>query len=119
MKIMIKTVPKGEMRYDTAGDWMFADTGDLEITVASTGSDYFDFLVAVHEAVEAMLCRKAGITGEAVTMWDLDHQDAEEPGELPGCLYRAQHLEAEDIEKQIAAAMGLDWGKYDEVIRAL
>ncbi len=121
VKMTVYPLPADQMRYPTAGDWAFTGLGNLEITVAETGNDYYDFLVGLHEAVEAMLCRRAGIPDEAVTAWDLDHLDGryEEPGRLEGCPYRTQHLYAEAVERAVAAMIGVDWDEYEEAVDAV
>lgn len=120
MKITIQPIAASGMRYKTVGDWIFMPgSGDLFITVAATGNDYYDFLVGLHEAIEAMICRQMGVKEEAVTAWDLAHPEAEEPGALLGAPYFYAHLCASQAEESVAHMMGLDWSKYEEAVDAV
>lgn len=85
-------------------------------------------LVAIHEIIEATLCRGAGITDAEIDHFDMQfeadralarHSDADEPGDDPKCPYRRQHLMATAIEKMVAAGLGVDWKTYEEAISAL
>jgi hypothetical protein len=112
MKISIETIPHNCQRYITAGDWQF--TGDeLLINVSETGNEDSNFLVALHEFVEAYLCKKAGVTEEQVDKWDKDHPDSIDPGALPGCPYQREHQFALHVEKEMAWFMGVKWLEHE------
>ena len=115
-RIDIRVIPQEWQRYDTAGDWYF-DGDTLDIAV--TGTDLADdetFLIALHELVEAHLCRKRGITAEAVDAFDkawiaahpgyLDGTEGE-PGDDPAAPYRREHRFACLIEHLVAHELGV------------
>jgi hypothetical protein len=115
---MVKSVkievisPKG-MRYRTVGDWFYADHFSLTIQVADTGNWKYNILVAIHELIEVVLCRDAGVTEKQVDKFDLAHQDDEDPGTHPKAPYGVQHLTAMGVEMIIAACMGVKWRTYE------
>jgi hypothetical protein len=66
-------IPHDAQKYDTVGDWHFSGAGvaaSTHVTVSTLPSREHEILVAVHELIEAELCRKAGITPEQVTAFD-------------------------------------------------
>jgi hypothetical protein len=118
-RIILEAVSQSAMRapYDqeiAAGDWFVNPDGDL--VIRSIGIDFDDpetFLFALHEVVEAMLCRARGISQEAVDRFDaaydttLDHDPDVEPGDHPAAPYRREHREAMLIEHLMAHFLGL------------
>jgi hypothetical protein len=114
MKISITTIPHAAQRYPTVGDWVWSADGEtLTIAVSKMGSRRFEALVAVHELVEALLCREHGISTEAVDAFDRTYSGDGEPGCAPDCPYRREHTEATVVEMHLAVAMGVDWNDYD------
>jgi hypothetical protein len=66
-------IPHDAQKYDTVGDWHFSGAGvaaSTHVTVSTLSTREHEILVAVHELIEAELCRKAGITPEQVTAFD-------------------------------------------------
>jgi hypothetical protein len=110
MRIIIEAKAEQEMRYSTEGDWFVDQVGDLRIQ--SIGLDPLAqdeaFLVALHELVEAKLCRHAGITEAEVDAFDLAFVGIGEPGDAWNCPYRKQHRQAMLIEHMMASFLGLD-----------
>ena len=115
-RIDIRAVPQEWQRYDTAGDW-YVDGDTLDIAVTGTDlSDDQTFLIALHELVEAHLCRKRGITAEAVDAFDkawiaahpgyLDGTEGE-PGDDPAAPYRREHRQAMLVEHLVADMLGI------------
>lgn len=126
--IVVESLPFDQMRYPSAGDYLTDETGCLEVWVASLPDHRYEFLVAIHEIIEATLCRDAGVTDAEIDAFDMQyeadralghHSPDSEPGDDPGAPYRRQHLMATAIEKMLAAAMGVDWRAYEEAIGAL
>ena len=105
------------MRYKTVGDWTFDDFGNLQIQVLDTGNEQYNTLIAVHELVEAALCRFAGITSEQVDEWDMKAPFANGDGPYTaGCPYLMQHNCAEMIERSVCTWMELSWEVYSDFI---
>jgi hypothetical protein len=104
-----------KMRYDTVGDWEFVEgeDGNIIVSVASTDDEKTNELVAIHELVEAVLCKHAGVRQEDVNNFDLSHLDEDEPGLNPNAPYYIQHLIATSVEMLLAAAMGVDWNAHE------
>jgi hypothetical protein len=100
MIILIRGIPHTAQRYDTQGDWWFA--GEiLHVRVNMELSQTEQWCIALHETVEAILCRhKYGSRATSVAdKWDLSHKRAKEPGELRGCPYKREHTVASVVEK--------------------
>lgn len=120
-RIEIRFIPEAEMRQPGIGDWWFeGDTLHIRATNdtlgVTEGGDQWPFLVAIHEAVEAFLCREAGVDQQAVDDFDNsfvppdDDPDAE-PGDDPASPYREQHRKAMLIEHLLAIFLGVsDYG---------
>ena len=116
MQIIIRRVPQEEQRYETLGDWFYDDTGTLLIKATAEDEDGA-FLIALHELVEAWLCRKAGVSQQQVDEFDNDWtgvhpeyplESDEEPGDDSGAPYRKQHRFAMIIEHLMARELGID-----------
>lgn len=122
--VVIKIVPHREQRYETVGDWMYlGDT--LYIFISNMGNDDYHQLVAIHEYVEALLCRKDGIKETAVTAFDIEYEknrpegNFDEPGNCPAAPYYEQHQTATQIEKLMALKLGVNWEAYDAAVNSL
>lgn len=130
MKILINTIPHSEQRYNTPGDWQFY-TGELnwnaarirvegndslKIRVSALGDWKMEFLLAMHETIEAALCRAAGITAEQVDTFDFNWKKTsdgpDEPGDDPTAPYHSEHVIATSIERELAAALCVNWDDY-------
>ena len=124
MRIVIESIPHDQQRYPTVGDWQFEEDGTLRVYVSHTTPD-FDFLVGIHEAVEAWLCRKQGITDDDVTAFDEAYEaarkdgDTSEPGDQPDAPYRREHRFASSVERRRALEMHIDWIEYERRLTAL
>jgi|GEM_PF-1935914 len=116
-KANIDTIPHRDQRYDTCGDW-FQEGARMMIRVSSMGERRYEFLVGIHELVEAELCRQMGISEQTVDAWDLAHEDEDEPGAMEKCPYREAHLRAEAIERVLANDLGVDWEHYSKTVKA-
>ena len=108
MKIIIRTQPHEHMRYDTLGDWQYAD--DLAIISVSEDVKTADeqFLIALHELVESYLCSHRDITQDHVDKWDFGYEaQGLEPGDHPEAPYRREHRFAMLIEHLMAHELGI------------
>lgn len=114
-------------RYPTLGDFFFKD-GIRHFVITNTGDDVMDDLIFIHEFIEEVLTRNAGIPEEEILKHDLwveeeikkgNYPDDAEPGEHKKSPYKKQHLFAEKIEKMVAKKLGIDWEKYSNNLNKL
>lgn len=137
MEILISTIAHDEQPYDTCGNWEWMPDATLTVTISKLPDERYEFLVMLHEFVEAYLCRAAGVSGEAVTRFDVEwlerrkgHQAGsvealaaisgpEEPGDDPAAPYFKQHRTATLVEQLVAHELGVDWIAYSEAISQL
>jgi hypothetical protein len=120
MDIVARVIPHDEQRYETVGDWRFHTA--LQVRVSEMRDWRYEMLVTIHEIVEAVLCRAAGIHDDVVDAFDAEHAQLGgkgEPGDSPDAPYRRQHGIATGIERLLAAEMGVDWVAYEEAVNAL
>ena len=113
MRIEIKSIDPVAIRYETCGDWIPLTDGSLQVLVPEYGNENSAFLVALHELVEAWLCRVAHIDEEAVSKFDIEHPELEEPGDSMHAPYHKQHMIATQVERDVCNAMGLDWHDHN------
>ena len=113
MRIVIKSIPHKKQRYETIGDWIVKNGELKEIRVSKAKDDNIEFLIAVHEFIEAWLCLKRGITQKEVDNFDIQFEfsrkkgDISEPGDSPKAPYHKEHQFASAIESAIAKQLGL------------
>lgn len=121
INIAIETISHNKQRYNTIGDWQFINPEFLHIRVSDLKDNKMNCLVAIHELVEATLCKfnDPEITTEQVDTFDISHPELEEPGLSLDCPYMIQHLVASNIEKMIADRLKVDWDEYEKRIREL
>jgi hypothetical protein len=98
--IVVKAIYHEEQRYDTVGDWWFEDDC-LHVRVSRVLSQTEQWCVALHEIVEALLCKhKYGTSATCIVdKWDFSHMRAKEPGELKNCPYKREHTIASIAEQ--------------------
>lgn len=128
MNISIKVIPHKEQRYPTPGDWFYTTDGGLDIRVSALGNWRYEFLIGVHELVEVLICRHEGVSQEAVDAFDMRFEaqriagkkskDAE-PGDDPEAPYHKAHTIATQVERLVAAALGVNWDAYGQAVLAL
>jgi hypothetical protein len=119
LNILIQTIGHGAHRAgigDTVGDWVWTDEHNLLIRVSDLGDWRYQALVAVHELVEALLCREHGISTETVDAWDNAYDGDGEPGDDQRCPYRNEHRSATTIEMLLAHELDVQWQTYEEAI---
>lgn len=109
MKITIQT---GNPRFDQIGDWPNWDN----IIVSDLPDEKYMFLIALHEFVEAQLCKFEGITPEQVDSFDANWQGDGEPGDDPNCPYQKQHNCATLVEMLVCHELGLNWAQYNLIL---
>ena len=125
MRINVETIPHHEQRYPTVGDYWEAD-GVVQIRVSEMHDWRYVILVAVHELVEMMLTRYRGISQEAIGAFDMEFEKkrevglvAGEPGDAPEAPYRREHFFSTNLERLLAAELGVDWPIYETYVDAL
>lgn len=133
MNVNIKVIPHKDQKYNTIGDWWYNTDGDetvLEIRVSEIKEMPFaQNLVAVHEYIEATLCRDSGVNEKKVTQFDEQFEKLREaypdiikdmePGDMTSAPYFREHQIATDIEKQLAAYLRIPWMKYNALINKI
>lgn len=109
LEISIKT---GECRFDGVGDWPKYD----EIIVSPLKDWKHEFLIGLHELIEAQLCKARGITPEMVDEFDSKFKGDGEPGDDPDCPYRKEHAFASMIEMIVCNELGINFSEYEKTI---
>lgn len=114
----------GHPRNLQCGDWTYGP--DWIITKSIKMRDWrYELLVQVHELVEAALCKHRGITDDTVTEFDAQfetersagiHSETDEDGDHPNAPYRKEHFFATNIERLLAAELGVVWSEYEKEI---
>ena len=100
-------------------DWQFKPDGSLHITVTRMSYRHYEFLLALHELVEAMLCAETGVSQAAVDAFDKAYEAKRppadkdsEPGDDPAAPYRREHVIASVTERLTADLLKVDWNRY-------
>jgi len=120
MRTTIEVVRHEDQRYSTAGDWQFPDHNLLRVRVSELGDWRYEAAIAVHEFVEAILCKNDGIAEAEVDAFDKDYAgEFTEPGDDPRAPYHRQHRVALEVERSLIAALGVTWDEYCTVVEAL
>ena len=78
LKIVTETVEY--QHYPTAGDWQLKPDG-LRIRVLQMSARGYEFLVGIHEAIKAYLCKQAGISQAAVDRFHQAYERRRKPGD--------------------------------------
>lgn len=123
LNIIIRTVPHSKQRYETVGDWIFLENNDLTIVISDLGDWKKELLIAIHELVEASLCKARNITTETVDKFDLEYEanrlptdSVSEPGDSLEAPYHKEHIYAGVIERGLAHELQVEWFDYEESI---
>ena len=119
MNINIRVIPSKDMRPEVDGaDWFWDDKGDLQVRVCSMSDWRYETLLAIHEAVEAIMCKHNGVTQKSVDefdkAYDLTHETDIEAGDAPDAPYVREHCLATAIERILCAELDVSWKKYDD-----
>jgi hypothetical protein len=127
LDLRIKTIPHDRQRYQTVGDYVWAEDGHLQttVTVSEMGQPLYELTVAIHELLEMYRCRQMGISEAEVAAFDREYErnrppgDTSEPGDAQDAPYREAHQGATAIEQQVIAYFGLDWDVYERAVESL
>lgn len=124
-KIKVMIIPHEAHRYETVGDYWYPSEERMELRISDMENEDFEFLVLIHELVEAHLCRKRGIEEPIIKAFDEAFEakrevgNEDEPGFDPLAPYVKEHTFATDIELQIAKELGVDWDEYSKKVNSL
>ncbi len=125
MRILIETIPHSKQRYDTCGDWIWEGEDNLHVLVSECNSKT-EFLVGIHEAIEAWLySHRIGdqlVAQKSVDDFDMSWDNEEkydEPGDDPEAPYNREHFLATTVERMLAAGLNYDWTEHEEVVEGL
>jgi hypothetical protein len=125
MLYMVQSIAHKDQRYETVGDWLCGRGHLRYVNVSKMGNEDYEFLVGIHEQIEAWLCLKRGITQAAVDEFDKAFEAArvegntDEPGHDPAAPYGREHRFAEKIERLVAEELGIEWDAYDKAVVSL
>ena len=123
--INVGIIPHSEHRYETVGDYWYPQSFRMEVRVSDMQNEDYEFLVLIHELVEAHLCRKRGIPEPNIKAFDEAFEakrlpgNEDEPGFDPAAPYFKEHTFATVIEAQIAEELGVDWDEYSKKVNSL
>jgi hypothetical protein len=123
MDITIKVIPDSEMRPTVSGaDWYWDDNGDLQVRVAPMSDWRRETLLAIHETVEAIMCKHNGVTQASVDVFDKEYYETHEcdkdAGDDPQAPYVREHCLATAIERILCAELDVNWKSYDDELGA-
>lgn len=124
LRVALGTIKHADQRYPTVGDW-YEEKGQLVIKTSQLADWRYEALIALHEFVEAILCRQQGIAEADVLAFDLAFEakrpvgNEAEPGDDKNAPYRRQHQFATIIERAVAQELGVNWRAYERALSAL
>lgn len=106
------------MRNEGLGDYWSDNKGNVNITAYMKDEKSYNeaFLIVCHELIEQRLTEHRGIKEEDIDKFDYmvlhTRPEANEPGDEPDAPYYCEHRFAENIERLIAAELGIDFNDY-------
>jgi len=125
-KIHIESIPHEAQRYPTVGDYWEDEQGVEQVRVSEMEDWRYEFLVAIHELIEWGLTRHRNIAEQSISDFDVAFENARaegraigEPGDHPQAPYRKEHFFATNVERLLAAELGVDWFTYDRHVEEL
>ena len=121
MNIHILTIPNEDIKLRhgfTGADWWWDEAGDLQVRVAAEMEHWREAMaLAVHETVEALMCKHNGVTVAHVDEFDAKFKGENEidvnAGDESDAPYRLEHTYATAIERVLTGVLGVDWKEYD------
>lgn len=121
LKIFIQSIPHNEQRYRTVGDYWDEEGGVQQVRVSEMPDWRWEFLIGVHELIEKALTGHRQIDERQISEFDIEFEKRRdegkefgEPGDAPGSPYRREHYFATNIERLLAAELGVDWFEYEQ-----
>jgi hypothetical protein len=129
LNVRIRTIPHHFQQYDPVGNyWRDVDGCGaelLEIRVSHMRDRRHEFLVALHELIEAFLCDWRRISFAKITRFDIEYEsqrrkgEPTEPGASTRAPYRREHQFAERVERIVARELEVDWPQYNRAVERL
>ena len=122
LHIVIETIDHSKQRYPTVGDWQIDKAGNLHIAVSRMSDRRYEFLIGMHEVIEAYLAIYAGVSPDAVDRFDKAYEakrkpgDDSEPGDDPRAPYHREHVFASKVERLLAQELGVNSSVYDREV---
>jgi len=136
MNYKIHVIPNKSQRYDTVGDYWMKNAQNIEMRISdftevtsSNGNlvnmeevrnaEDYEFLVMIHELVEAFLCRRNGIKYEDIDKFDFAQVllgKVNEYGDMPEAPYHTEHIQATLVEQYLAQILSVSWEEYSAAI---
>lgn len=123
-RILALTVPHDDQRYETCGDYIEGH-GVTTFRISDMANEDSEALVLIHELIEYILCKKRGVSMEAIDKFDIEFErnrpegNEDEPGHDPRAPYHKEHVFAEKVERLLAAELGVNWDDHDVRVLAL
>lgn len=117
MRITIAVIPEDQQRQEVSGcDWQFDNNGDVVVLVSPLSDWRREVLLGFHEALEAVMCKQAGVTQKQVDDFDVEF-DKTHPydlgaGDDPSAPYFRQHIAATAMEVILCQELGVSWYDY-------
>lgn len=118
MNINIQIVDPKEMRPEVDGvDWYWDADGNLQVRVAPMSDWRYEVLLAIHETVEAIMCKHNGVSQQSVDVFDQEYDKTHDTdcnaGDDPKAPYVREHCFATAIERILCAELDVNWLTYD------
>lgn len=110
------------VRCDQCGDWNYTDKVII-VTVRDDLPPKSQLAIAIHELIEAYLCRENRISDQSVCAFDQKyeaerkegkHGENDEPGDDPRAPYREEHQIATFVERAVCHALGISWKEHEQ-----
>lgn len=123
MDITIRVTPPEKMRPEVDGvDWFWDAAGNLQVQVAPMSDWRYEMLLAIHETVEALMCKHKGVTQQSVDAFDQEYDKTHSTdcnaGDDTAAPYKRAHCFATAIERILCAELDVDWKTYDDELAA-
>lgn len=126
-EIRVRLFDPFNMRYPTCGDWLYdAESNILEVRVARMPDWRSELAIAIHEAIEAVMCLDKEVSEVEVTEFDLlfekergEDQQSEfaEAGDDPRAPYKAQHAAATAVERIVCDKLQIKWEDHEKNVQ--
>lgn len=114
MNTHIISIPHGEQRYPTLGDYWIAKDGAVYVAVSKMPDWRYEFLIALHEFIEEALTRHRGIPEPEIMAFDQMNLEHLDPGMDPRAPYHREHVIATGVEMIVATALDVKWAEYEQ-----